>query len=91
MAMVRLTRKERQDKVNLLASINKVNIGDEVEATDNGKWSKQFIHLIYFLSSVIVCHVLFIIFLLVFYSKIIDHTEIFIIFAINKINVFEHK
>lgn len=35
--MVRLTRKERQDKVNLLASINKVNIGDEVEATDNGK------------------------------------------------------
>ncbi|XP_065356898.1 protein PALS2 [Calliphora vicina] len=33
--MVRLTRKERQDKVNLLASINKVNIGDEVEATDN--------------------------------------------------------
>lgn len=39
--MVRLTRKERQDKVNLLASINKVNIGDEVEATDNGKWNKQ--------------------------------------------------
>ncbi|KAI8125716.1 hypothetical protein FF38_08885 [Lucilia cuprina] len=31
--MVRLTRKERQDKVNLLASINK--IGDEAEATDN--------------------------------------------------------
>ncbi|KAI9586591.1 MAGUK p55 subfamily member 6 isoform X1 [Glossina fuscipes] len=33
--MVRLTRKEHQDKINLLASINKVNIVDEVEATDN--------------------------------------------------------
>lgn len=36
-AMVRLTRKERQDKINLLASINKVN-SDEVDATDNGKY-----------------------------------------------------
>ncbi|XP_075152822.1 MAGUK p55 subfamily member vari isoform X1 [Haematobia irritans] len=33
--MVRLTRKERQDKINLLSSSNKVNISDEVEATDN--------------------------------------------------------
>lgn len=33
--MVRLTRKERQDKVELLASINKVNINDDNEATDN--------------------------------------------------------
>ncbi|XP_005182797.1 protein PALS2 isoform X2 [Musca domestica] len=32
--MVRLTRKERQDKINLLASINRVN-GDELDATDN--------------------------------------------------------
>ncbi|XP_073825658.1 MAGUK p55 subfamily member vari isoform X1 [Musca autumnalis] len=32
--MVRLTRKERQDKINLLASTNKVN-SDEVDATDN--------------------------------------------------------
>lgn len=35
--MVRLTRKERQDKINLLASINRVN-GDELDATDNGEY-----------------------------------------------------
>lgn len=36
--MVRLTRKERQDKVELLSSINKVNLGDDNEATDNGSY-----------------------------------------------------
>lgn len=47
--MVRLTRKERQDKVNLLASINKVNIGDEVEATDNGKWGNKWAAFVVFI------------------------------------------
>lgn len=37
--MVRLTRKGKQDKVNLLDSINQVNVVDGQEATDNGRSS----------------------------------------------------
>lgn len=40
--MVRIRGKERQDKVNLLASIHKVNITDDaVEAKENGKNFKR--------------------------------------------------
>lgn len=35
--MVRLTRKGQADKINLLDSVNQVNVVDGQEATDNGR------------------------------------------------------
>lgn len=41
--MVRLSRKEKQDKLELLASINQMNIGSTNNVEDNGKFCFHFI------------------------------------------------
>lgn len=39
--MVRLSKKERQDKLELLASLNQVNVGAGGQNADNGKIARE--------------------------------------------------